>query len=88
MKTRRFVIILILVLAVLTITGSFVSASDTELFLQSVKRGDVAEVKRLIEEGGDVNAQDKEGTTALMAASAMGHTDIVKLLKEAGAKEY
>ena len=87
-KTRTFVIILILVLAILIITDSSATASDTELFLQAVKRGDVAEVKKLIDEGTDVNAQNKEGYTALIWASNDGHTEIVELLEEAGAVEY
>jgi len=44
-------------------------------------------VKLLLEKGADVNAKNHYGTTALKAASDIGHTDIVKMLKEAGAKE-
>ena len=44
-------------------------------------------VPLLIKAGADVNAQDNKGYTALKWASREGHTDIVKLLKEAGAKE-
>ena len=36
----------------------------------------------------DVNARNNWGNTALMYASRYGHTEIVKLLIEAGAKEY
>jgi ankyrin repeat protein len=41
----------------------------------------------LIEAGADVNAQCHEGYTALILAEENGHTEIVKLLREAGAKE-
>ena len=43
------------------------------------------EVKRLIDQGADVNATDEDGNTALMYASAEGHTVIVSMLIEAGA---
>ena len=85
MKTRTFVFILTFVLAVLIITGSFVSASDIAVFFQAVKSGDIAEVKRLIEAGANINAQTYNGLTALMCASEWGYTKVVKLLLEAGA---
>jgi len=44
-------------------------------------------VKLLIENGADVNVKDKDGMTALMYASEEGYTEIVSLLKNAGAKE-
>jgi ankyrin repeat protein len=44
-------------------------------------------VKILIEAGADVNARDNEGRTALKIAADKGHTDLVQLLKAAGAKE-
>jgi ankyrin repeat protein len=96
MKTKTLLSILIFVLAVLIITSSCATTPKTkeeregvqpEVFFQSVKSGDYAEVKKLIKAGADVNAQDKYGYTALKWASRSGHTDIVKLLREAGAKE-
>ena len=43
-------------------------------------------VKLLLNAGTDVNAKDESGSTALMEATSRGHTDIVQLLKEYGAK--
>ena len=44
-------------------------------------------VKALLEAGADVNAKDNDGKTALMLADENGHTEMVELLKKAGAKE-
>ena len=60
MKTRKFVPILIFVLAVLIVTSRSASATDIEMFLQAIISGDVAEVKRLIDEEVDVNARDNK----------------------------
>jgi len=43
-------------------------------------------VKILLELGANVNVKDKEGRTALAYATVRGHTEIVQLLKQAGAK--
>jgi ankyrin repeat protein len=40
----------------------------------------------LLDAGADVNVKDKEGRTGLMRAQEEGHTEIVELLKKAGAK--
>lgn len=50
----------------------------------AVSHGRVAMVKLLLSCGTDVNAQDREGSTALMCASEHGHTNIVRMLLETG----
>lgn len=47
--------------------------------------GNAAVVARLISAGAKVDAQDREGDTALMAAVGHYHTECVRLLLEAGA---
>jgi ankyrin repeat protein len=47
--------------------------------------GDLAEVKRLIEGGADVNWRDSIGETALFGAAAWGHVEVVRYLLDAGA---
>ena len=52
--------------------------------IQAAQRGDVAEIRRLISNGVNVNAADSSGFTALMAA-AVDATDAVPDLLAAGA---
>jgi ankyrin repeat protein len=53
--------------------------------IDTAKKGDTAKVNALLNKGADVNAKDKDGKTALMAASEKGHTEIVKTLIDNGA---
>ena len=60
------------------------NSKKREIFFNSVRSGDIDEVRRLIEEGVDINARDNYGATALMSASFQGHIIIAQLLIEAG----
>lgn len=53
--------------------------------IRSAYSGNRAGVTAFLDDGGEVNAQDKRGRTALYAAAAGGHLDLVKLLVENGA---
>ena len=55
--------------------------------IEAARKGETAEVKALLANGADVNAPGQNGMTALFYAALGGHTDIVELLKKAGAKE-
>lgn len=44
-------------------------------------------IEQLINAGADVNVKDEDGSTALMWAAKQGHTEIIQLLKDAGANE-
>jgi uncharacterized protein len=52
---------------------------------RAVTGGHVAEVRRLLVAGADVNARDRHGQTALMLAAHGGHAALVDALVEAGA---
>ena len=51
-----------------------------------MRRGDLAAVKSLLEQGVNVNEKYRYGTTALFPACDRGHLEIVKLLLERGAE--
>jgi ankyrin repeat protein len=57
-----------------------------EPLLTAALSGDLAEVKRLLERGADIEATDKEsGGTCLMLATFQGHREVARLLLERGA---
>lgn len=57
---------------------------DAQL-IQSVKSGDVENVRHLLKEGANVNSRDEDGLTVLMLAAFAGNLDMVNALIEAGA---
>ena len=72
---------IIALLAVLSLSTSILGAASLEeKLIEAAKGNKYKDVKRLLEQGADVNARDKEGTTALLRATIKGHTEIVKLL--------
>lgn len=53
--------------------------------MQAVKADNAAQVRQLIAAGVDVNAADASGDIPLIMAAYLGHTEITRLLLEAGA---
>jgi len=53
----------------------------------AAEKGKTEVVQLLIQAGSDVNARNKWGHTALMKAKIFGHTQIVEMLRKAGAAE-
>ena len=53
--------------------------------MNAVRKGDAAEVKKLIAQGVDLNARDNGGDTPLHRAFFFKHPDIARLLIDAGA---
>ena len=75
-----------------TATGisSYIGSSNQKTkiydeFISAIKSNNVEEVKRLLTQGVDVNAQDEYGYNPLFYAVVNGNTEMVKLLIEAGA---
>lgn len=74
---------ILLTLALFLIFPIYVLAHDT--FIQSARDGDMVAVQEYLNSGGDVNAKNPYGGTAIMFASRAGHVEIAKLLLDAGA---
>jgi ankyrin repeat protein len=70
---------------VLLALGGAVSAAPTAPVAEAAKAGDAAAVRRLLKEGGDVNAALGDGTTALHHAAMRGDAEMVGILLYAGA---
>ena len=60
-------------------------AANVESLFQAIQKADTAAVKRLLSSGVSPNAQDAEGTPALMAAALYAGADCVQVLLDRGA---
>ena len=54
---------------------------------QAVSRGDVAELRRLVASGMNVDVLDEDGWTALLYAALNGHVEAIRVLVELGANK-
>jgi hypothetical protein len=61
------------------------AAAPEKDLISAAWRDDATAVNTLLAKGVDVNAKDKDGATALIAASQMGHLDVVRALLANGA---
>lgn len=59
----------------------------TEMLKQAIENNDVERAKLCIKLGADVNAKDNSNWTAIKYARNQNHTDIINLLRAAGATE-
>jgi hypothetical protein len=59
--------------------------SKADQLQDAARKGDAATVKKLLDEGVDVNTKFRYGTTALFFACDHGHVDVVKVLLDKGA---
>src|SRR5262245_66415538 len=59
--------------------------SKADQLQDAARKGDAAAVKKLLDEGVDVNTKFRYGTTALFFACDHGHVDVVRVLLDKGA---
>ncbi len=83
MNQRRGVFLTVAVLAITLLAGA-IPPADSPL-LEATKRGDVAAVRSLLEEGADPNVAQGDGLTALHLAAQEGNIEIAEVLLGAGA---
>jgi hypothetical protein len=63
-------------------------SSLDEQLLKAVKGGELVDVKRLVQEGANVNCKDVYGMTPLIWASCHGHTEVMRFFIEKGANVH
>ena len=86
MKTKRqFFLVVFLLLGSISALGQSTRQELNDKFWEAVRRGDLAATTALLDQGADVNAKFRYGTTALFKAAERGHVEIVKLLLARGA---
>src|SRR5262245_26656349 len=78
MKTLSIIIVVLL-------SGVLCADQLSDQFLEAAKKGDVTELKKLLDQGVKVDSTNKYGVTALGFACSKGHLDAVQLLVERGA---
>ena len=71
---------------ILACAGSAAIPKKNMDLIQASRKGDRARVLSLIREGADINAQDSDGWTPYLAASAEGKWEIMSLLQGMGCK--
>lgn len=83
--TRRIAASALLVLFTAAAAAAQAPAENAEAFAAAVRKGDAAAVKKLLDQGVDVNTKYRYNATALSFACDRGHVEVVKLLLERGA---
>ena len=81
-----FVSAMLVLLSSLTgLAQSLPSTDKTDALGYAARKGDAAAIRKLLDEGVDVNTKFRYNATALSYACDRGHLDVVKLLIDRGA---
>src|SRR5580698_5198173 len=77
---------LLRILTLALLVSPFTRADElTDDLLAATRKGDLAQVKALLDKGANVNSKSPYGSTALFFACDRGHVAVVKLLIDRGA---
>lgn len=76
---------LLITLAALVAVLQAPAPTKADQLQDAARKGDAATVKKLLDEGVDVNTKFRYGATALFYACDHGHVDVVKVLLDKGA---
>jgi hypothetical protein len=76
---------LLIALAVVAALAQAPPLTKAEQLSDAARKGDAATVKKLLDEGVDVNTKFRYGATALFYACDHGHLEVVKVLLDKGA---
>ena len=82
---RKLLLSFIVVIASAAAFGQTSKQALNDQLYEAVRKGDLAAVTSLLDQGADVNAKFRYGATALFKAAERGHLEIVKLLLARGA---
>jgi hypothetical protein len=82
---RQLFLAFILLYGLIPVVAQTPKQELNDKFWEAVRNGDLAATTALLDQGADVNAKFRYGTTALFKASERGHVEIVKLLLARGA---
>jgi len=75
----------LIALAILAAVMQTPAPTKADQLQDAARKGDAAAVKKLLDEGVDVNTKFRYGATALFYACDHGHVDVVKVLLDKGA---
>lgn len=78
-------VVVLCAISTLARAGQSPASDKADAFQEAARKGDVAAVRKLLDEGVDVNTKFRYDRTALAFACDRGHVDVVKLLLERGA---
>ena len=77
--------VLVFLSAVAALGQAFAPGDKAEALWEAARKGDATTVKKLLDEGVDVNTKYRYGTTSLFYACDRGHLEVVKVLLKRGA---
>ena len=87
MSAKILGLVLCVTAMALTACSSARPHSDPDMALiKAAERGQTDQIYRLLQNGANVNAKDKDGWTPYLAASTMGQLDAMRVLRAFGAK--